>query len=137
MKKMLFAGLWALLLLSGLTGAAYAQELMVGGQAVGIQISTDGVFVAGFCPVAHGVGRVEALGDGAGDAEVDGTFLPVHVLRGVERGLAAKAFLALHAGDGSAFPPAAPPRSGGGREVRRVLQTKEGFPRRNGAAEIF
>ena len=59
MKKIVFAGLWALLLLSGLSAAAYAQELLVGGQAVGIQISTDGVFVAGFCPVETEAGEVK------------------------------------------------------------------------------
>ena len=57
MKKIVLAGLWALFLLS-CPAAACAQELMVGGQAVGIQISADGVFVAGFCPVETEAGEV-------------------------------------------------------------------------------
>ena len=47
MKKRFLTGLWSLFLLYAAAGAAFAQELMVGGQAVGIQISTDGVVVAG------------------------------------------------------------------------------------------
>ncbi len=50
MKKLVLTGLWSLFLLC-FTAGAFAQELMVGGQAVGIQISTDGVIVAGFTPV--------------------------------------------------------------------------------------
>lgn len=51
MKKHIVSGLGALVLLAALTPCAFAQELLLGGQAVGIQISTDGVIVAGFCPV--------------------------------------------------------------------------------------
>ena len=48
MKKCFGTGLWVCLLLPLLTVPAFAQELIVGGQAVGIQISTAGVLVAGF-----------------------------------------------------------------------------------------
>ena len=51
MRKWIVTGLCALFLGPLLTAPAFAQELLVGGQAVGIQISTDGVIVAGFCPV--------------------------------------------------------------------------------------
>ena len=47
MKKWIGTGLWICLLLPLLSVSAYAQELIVGGQAVGIQISTEGVLVAG------------------------------------------------------------------------------------------
>ena len=47
MKKILVTGLWTLLLTTVLTVPAFAQELVVGGQVVGVQISTDGVMVAG------------------------------------------------------------------------------------------
>ena len=63
MKKLVLAGLWSLLLMSALTARAFAQELMVGGQAVGIQISTDGVIVAGFCPVETEEGAVNPAED--------------------------------------------------------------------------
>ena len=51
MKKWMVTGLGTLFLMLALAPAALAQELLVGGQAVGIQISTDGVIVAGLCPV--------------------------------------------------------------------------------------
>lgn len=51
MKKHLFTGLWTLCLMSLLTVPAWAQELIVGGQAVGIQMSTEGVLVAGLSEV--------------------------------------------------------------------------------------
>ena len=69
MKKLVLTGLWSLFLLC-FTAGAFAQELMVGGQAVGIQISTDGVIVAGFCPVETEYGAVnpaEAAGVRPGD----------------------------------------------------------------------
>jgi len=61
MKKTILALAWALLLLSGPN--AWAQELLVGGQAVGIQISTEGVIVAGFCPVETVDGAVNPAED--------------------------------------------------------------------------
>jgi len=51
MKKSIVTGLWVCLLLPLLTVPAFAQELIVGGQAVGIQISTEGVLVAGLSEV--------------------------------------------------------------------------------------
>ena len=62
MKKVGFSGLWALLLICGLS-TAWAQELLVGGQAVGIQITTDGVIVAGFCPVETEEGALNPASD--------------------------------------------------------------------------
>ncbi len=62
MKKIILTGLWSLFLLC-FTAGAFAQELMVGGQAVGIQISTDGVIVAGFSPVETAEGAVSPSED--------------------------------------------------------------------------
>ena len=63
MKKIILTGLWSLFLLCSAAGGARAQELVVGGQAVGIQISTDGVVVAGFCPVETAEGAVSPSED--------------------------------------------------------------------------
>ncbi len=63
MKKIVLTGLWSLFLLCAAAGSAFAQELLVGGQAVGIQISTDGVVVAGFCPVETAEGAVSPSED--------------------------------------------------------------------------
>ena len=63
MKKRILTGLASLFLLLCLTPAAHAQELLVGGQAVGIQISADGVIVAGFCPVETGDGAMHPAED--------------------------------------------------------------------------
>lgn len=51
MKKAVITTLSCLFLAASLPTAAYAQELVVGGQVVGIQISTDGVMVAGVAEV--------------------------------------------------------------------------------------
>ena len=51
MKKRITAALGALLLFVLTPCAAWAEELLVGGQAVGIEISADGVIVSGFCEV--------------------------------------------------------------------------------------
>jgi len=51
MKKTLITTLWSLLLISCLSMPAFAQELLVGGQVVGVQISTKGVLVAGLSEV--------------------------------------------------------------------------------------
>ena len=70
MKKWIVTGLCALFFSPLLTAQAFAQELLVGGQAVGIQISTDGVIVAGLCPVETEEGAVtpaEDAGLKAGD----------------------------------------------------------------------
>ena len=63
MRKWIVTGLCALFLSPLLTAQAFAQELLVGGQAVGIQISTDGVIVAGFCPVETEDGAVNPAED--------------------------------------------------------------------------
>lgn len=51
MKKAVVSTLLCLFLAAALPTAAFAQELTVGGQVVGIQISTDGVIVAGVADV--------------------------------------------------------------------------------------
>ena len=50
-KKAVFTALWSMLITALLTGSAFAKELMVGGQVVGVQISTRGVIVAGVSEV--------------------------------------------------------------------------------------
>lgn len=79
MKKTIVTGLWALLLTSLLTLPAFAQELIVGGQAVGIQISTDGVLVAGLCEVdgSGGSRPAESAGLKTGDRIVAADGVPV------------------------------------------------------------
>ena len=51
MKKAVITALFSLFLAAAFPTAAYAQELVVGGQVVGIQISTAGVMVAGVAQV--------------------------------------------------------------------------------------
>ena len=63
MKKAFLTGCWAVLLLSALTVPAYAQELIVGGQAVGIQITTEGVLVGGLSSVETASGSVRPAED--------------------------------------------------------------------------
>ena len=48
MRKIILTALCCCALSSVFASTAFAQELIVGGQAVGIQISLDGVMVAGF-----------------------------------------------------------------------------------------
>ena len=77
MKKIMGTGLWALLLTGLLTVPAWAQELIVGGQAVGIQLSTEGILVAGVSEVQTPDGAVSPAADAglqAGDliTAVDG-----------------------------------------------------------------
>lgn len=63
MRKWIVTGLCALLFSVMASAPAFAQELLVGGQAVGIQISTDGVIVAGFCPVETEEGALNPAED--------------------------------------------------------------------------
>ena len=63
MKKRISAALGLLLLFAQLSGAAWAEELLVGGQAVGIEISADGVIVSGFCEVQTENGPVSPAQD--------------------------------------------------------------------------
>ena len=77
MKKAVITTLFGLFLAAAFPTAAFAQELVVGGQVVGIQISTDGVFVAGTAEVETEDGsRCPASDAGlkAGDriTEIDG-----------------------------------------------------------------
>ena len=51
MKKTIVTALWTVLIVSCLTVPAFAQELLVGGQVVGVQISMKGVLVAGLSQV--------------------------------------------------------------------------------------
>ena len=55
MKKII-GTLLVLLLLAALPAAAFAQELILGGQPLGIELQTDGVTVAGFAEVETGDG---------------------------------------------------------------------------------
>ena len=63
MKKWIVSGLGSLLIMLALAPAAFGQELLVGGQAVGIQISADGVLVAGLCSVETAEGAVNPAED--------------------------------------------------------------------------
>ena len=51
MKKTIITALSCFFLLAFMPATAYAQELLVGGQVVGIQISTEGVLVAGIAEI--------------------------------------------------------------------------------------
>ena len=51
MKKTILTALGCLILASVFPATAYAQELIVGGQAVGIRIQTEGVLVSGVAQV--------------------------------------------------------------------------------------
>ncbi|MBR0208189.1 MAG: PDZ domain-containing protein [Oscillospiraceae bacterium] len=63
MKKRITAALGVLLALTMLPCAAWAEELLVGGQAVGIEICADGVIVSGFCEVQTADGPVSPAQD--------------------------------------------------------------------------
>ena len=70
MRKNFLTALCCMVLLPGLTATAFAQELIVGGQPVGIQMEIDGVVVAGLGPVETEKGNVtpaEAAGIKEGD----------------------------------------------------------------------
>lgn len=70
MKKVIISFIFSLLLCTGMTTAAYAQELVVGGQPVGIKISTDGILVAGVSAVETAEGPKAPAAD-AGIVEGD------------------------------------------------------------------
>ncbi len=57
MKKAVMTTFSCLFLAAALSGAAYAQELILGGQVVGIQIRTEGVMVAGVAEVETAEGK--------------------------------------------------------------------------------
>ena len=70
MKKSILTLLTGLLLSAALPVTAFAQELIVGGQAVGIRVRTEGVLVSGTAPVETAEGAVspaEAAGRGRPD----------------------------------------------------------------------
>ena len=70
MKKKLAAALGFLFVFALWPCAAWAEELLVGGQAVGVEISADGVIVSGFCAVETENGAVspaEEAGFAVGD----------------------------------------------------------------------
>ena len=52
MRKTVITALFSLAVAAALTTAAWAQELVVGGQAVGIQVGTKGVLIAGLSVLA-------------------------------------------------------------------------------------
>ena len=54
MRKAMITALWCALLTLFLTVGAFAQELLVGGQTVGIQVGMKGVLVAGLSQVENG-----------------------------------------------------------------------------------
>ncbi len=70
MRKIFLTALWCCALSAAFTGTAFAQELIVGGQAVGIQISLDGVMVAGVAAVQTADGEQSPAAD-AGIKEGD------------------------------------------------------------------
>jgi len=63
MKKRIAAGLCAFLFFALAPLPAWAEELLVGGQAVGIEIEADGVLVSGFCEVDTPAGPVSPARD--------------------------------------------------------------------------
>ena len=70
MKKSILTLLTGLLLSAALPVTAFAQELIVGGQAVGIRVRTEGVLVSGTAPVETAEGEAspaEAAGIQEGD----------------------------------------------------------------------
>ena len=63
MKKAIVTFIFSLLVCSGMSVAAHAQELVVGGQPVGIKISTDGILVAGVSAVETADGPMSPAAD--------------------------------------------------------------------------
>ena len=63
MKKTIVTVLLCFALSSVMSTAAFAMELVVGGQAVGIQLSTDGVMVAGLAAIETAEGKKSPAAD--------------------------------------------------------------------------
>ena len=105
MKKLWITGLLALLLTAALPATAFAREVLVGGQAVGIRLETQGVVVVALAEIETAEGRVSPAAEAgfrAGDvivqigerevrsaadflgavAALDGQSAPVTALRG-------------------------------------------------------
>ena len=95
MKKAVITALWSLMLAAFMTLPAYAQELVVGGQVVGVQISTRGVLVAGVSEVETASG-VCAPAKNAGICQGD----LIVAVDGVEVNKAAEVISAVEAKDG-------------------------------------
>ena len=70
MKKIIGSALLSLLLLTALPAGAWAQELVLGGQPLGIELQTEGVTVAGFAEVETEYGACSPARD-AGVREGD------------------------------------------------------------------
>ena len=76
MKKVLINGFFSLVLAMVFTVPAFAEELVVGGQAVGIQISTEGVLVAG-------INEVETI-EGTASPAVDAGIKPGDLILSID-----------------------------------------------------
>ena len=63
MKKSILTALGCLLLAAAFPIAAFAQELIVGGQAIGIRIQTEGVLVSGLGEVETAEGSRRPAAD--------------------------------------------------------------------------
>ena len=114
MKKMIITWLCAALLTALLPSTAFARELLVGGQAVGIQIRTQGVLVVGLAEIETADGRCSPAADAgfrAGDM----------IVRIGERdiGTAADFLAAVAALEGAAAPVTA---ERGGKSVCMMIQ---------------
>ncbi len=126
MKKTIVTGLWVFLLTSLLTLPAFAQELIVGGQAVGIQISTDGVLVAGLCEVdgSGGISPAQSAGLQAGDRIVAADGVPVPdaatLMEAIEKGEGGVTLSVLR-GERSFLVTVEPALSGEGRPMLGLL----------------
>ncbi len=86
MKKTAIAALLSLALLAGFPASAWAQELAVGGQIVGIQLRTRGVMVAGVSAVPTEEGRLSPAAEAgvkAGDFIVELNGAPVESANGL------------------------------------------------------
>ena len=66
MKKQIAASLLTLLAFAAFSPGVLAEELLLGGQTVGIEIDSEGVIVSGFCAVETAEGSVSP----AEDAEI-------------------------------------------------------------------
>ncbi len=122
MKKTVCTALFSLFLAAAFPVAAYAQELLVGGQVVGIQISTDGVLVAGVAEVETENGLrspAEEAGIKEGDfiTELDGQKLrsAKELVDGVGARNGQSVALTVRRGDQKLSLEISPVRSGGGK----------------------
>ena len=114
MKKIWITGLCALLLTALLPATAFAREVLVGGQAVGIRLHTQGVLVVGLAEIETADGRRSPAADAGfrtGDVIVE--------IGGREVGSAADFLAAVAATEGKSTPVTAQ-RSG--RSVSMMVQ---------------